>query len=83
MREDIRELSNSGDRCRLPAVQRGNVIVADGDAYFSRPGPRLVDGLEMMAHALHPTVHPRSKHGACHRVTDDELGNVRRQNANG
>ena len=30
----------------------------DGSAYFSRPGPRLVDSLEIMAHALHPAVHP-------------------------
>lgn len=42
----------------LPAVRAGRVYVTDGNAYFSRPGPRLVDGLEIMAHALHPEVHP-------------------------
>jgi iron complex transport system substrate-binding protein len=30
------------------------VVAVDAAAYFSRPGPRLIDGLEVMAHALHP-----------------------------
>jgi iron complex transport system substrate-binding protein len=42
----------------LPAVQSGRVYIVDGSAYFSRPGPRLVDSLEILANALHPNVHP-------------------------
>ncbi|MCW3099287.1 MAG: ABC-type Fe3+-hydroxamate transport system,periplasmic component [Chthonomonadaceae bacterium] len=42
----------------LPCVRNDRVYVTDGNAYFSRPGPRLVDSLEIMAHALHPNVHP-------------------------
>jgi iron complex transport system substrate-binding protein len=42
----------------LTCVRNGNVFVTDGSAYFSRPGPRLVDSLEILAHALHPAVHP-------------------------
>jgi iron complex transport system substrate-binding protein len=38
----------------LPAVKAGNVFALNGSAYFSRPGPRLVDGLEILAHILHP-----------------------------
>lgn len=38
----------------LPAVRSGRVYVTDASAYFSRPGPRLVDGLEILAHFLHP-----------------------------
>jgi iron complex transport system substrate-binding protein len=34
------------------------VYLVDGNAYFSRPGPRLVDALEIMANALHPSLHP-------------------------
>ena len=41
----------------LRAVRAGRVYVTDGNAYFNRPGPRLVDSLEILAHALHPTVH--------------------------
>ena len=42
----------------VPAVRSGRVYVTDGAQYFSRPGPRLVDSLEILAHALHPDVHP-------------------------
>ena len=47
-----------GGRCATPpscarlGAQR--VVAVDAAAYFSRPGPRLVDGLELMAHVLHP-----------------------------
>ena len=41
---------------RATAAQR--VVAVDGGAYFSRPGPRLVDGLELLAHVLHPDVFP-------------------------
>ena len=37
------------------------VYLVDGNAYFSRPGPRLVDALEIMANALHPDIHPLSE----------------------
>jgi iron complex transport system substrate-binding protein len=42
----------------LSCVRSGRVYLVDGNAYFSRPGPRLVDSLEILAHALHPDVHP-------------------------
>jgi iron complex transport system substrate-binding protein len=38
----------------LAALGAGRVVAVDAAAYFSRPGPRLVDGLELMAHILHP-----------------------------
>lgn len=41
---------------RLPAVRRGEVYVVDGCAYFSRPGPRLVDSLEILAGIVHPEI---------------------------
>jgi iron complex transport system substrate-binding protein len=42
----------------LPCVRSQRVYVVDGSAYFSRPGPRLVDSLEILAHALDATIHP-------------------------
>ena len=36
------------------------VVAVDASAYFSRPGPRLVDGLELMAHILHPDLVPEA-----------------------
>ena len=42
----------------LRAVGAQRVVAVDASAYFSRPGPRLVDGLELMAHILHPDLVP-------------------------
>jgi iron complex transport system substrate-binding protein len=36
------------------------VVAVDAAAYFSRPGPRLVDGLELLAHILHPDLVPEA-----------------------
>jgi iron complex transport system substrate-binding protein len=41
-------------RDELRRVAPREVIAVDAAGYFSRPGPRLVDGLEVLAHALHP-----------------------------
>lgn len=38
----------------LPCCRNGQLVHTDGNAYFSRPGPRLVDSLEIMAHTLYP-----------------------------
>jgi iron complex transport system substrate-binding protein len=40
----------------LPAVRNGRVYAVDGNAYFSRCGPRLADGLELLAQLLHPEI---------------------------
>jgi iron complex transport system substrate-binding protein len=37
-----------------PAVREGRVWLADGNAYFNRPGPRIVDSLEILAACVHP-----------------------------
>jgi iron complex transport system substrate-binding protein len=37
-----------------PALGTGRVWVADGNAYFNRPGPRIVDSLEILAACVHP-----------------------------
>ena len=43
----------------LPAVASGEVYAVNGSAYFNRSGPRLVDGVEILAEILHPEVFPR------------------------
>ncbi len=40
----------------LRAVREGRVYVADGNAYFNRPGPRLVESAEILAEILHPEI---------------------------
>lgn len=53
------------DALRGLGAQR--VVAVDAAAYFSRPGPRLVDGLELMAHILHPDLVPEAP-GVVHEV---------------
>jgi iron complex transport system substrate-binding protein len=48
----LQEAHAFGDELR--AVGARTVVAVDAAAYFSRPGPRLVDGLELLAHVLHP-----------------------------
>jgi iron complex transport system substrate-binding protein len=42
----------------LPAVENGRVWAVDANAYFSRPAPRLVEGVEILARILHPEALP-------------------------
>ena len=54
---DLISLAHNAGWQELIQQVRGRVLVSDGDAYFSRPGPRLIDGLEALAFALHPELH--------------------------
>jgi iron complex transport system substrate-binding protein len=45
-------------RVRLDSLGAGQVVAVEAAAYFSRPGPRLVDGLELLAWLLHPDRFP-------------------------
>ena len=51
---DLKSLKARIDFGSLTAAKKGQVYVLDGNAYFSRPGPRLVDSLEILAKLLHP-----------------------------
>ena len=42
----------------LPAVKNGRVWAVDANSYFSRPAPRLVEGVEILARILHPEALP-------------------------
>jgi iron complex transport system substrate-binding protein len=43
---------------KLAGLGAGEVVAVDAAAYFSRPGPRLIDGLELLAHLLQPDAIP-------------------------
>ena len=45
-------------RDQLAAIGAGEIIAVNAAAYFSRPGPRLIDGLELLGHILHPDLVP-------------------------
>ena len=52
--QDLPLLSNKDGWAGLPAVKNHRVYVIDAGAYTSRSGPRLVDGLEILAEMIHP-----------------------------
>jgi iron complex transport system substrate-binding protein len=53
-REDLPLLAARPEWPRLTAVQAGQVFLTDGNQFFNRPGPRLVESLEILAEMLHP-----------------------------
>jgi iron complex transport system substrate-binding protein len=55
-RTDAQLLANRPEWQALHATQTGRVYVTDGNAYFNRPGPRLVESLEILADVLHPEI---------------------------
>jgi iron complex transport system substrate-binding protein len=55
-REDVPLLREREGWAALRAVREGRVYAVDGSQYFSRPGPRVVDSLEILAEVLHPRV---------------------------
>ena len=53
-REEFEALGNLEEWRKLPAVANSRAYFVDSGSYFSRSGPRLVDGLEQMAYMAHP-----------------------------
>src|SRR6516162_7583665 len=53
-RRDLPVVLNKPEWPRLRAVRTNRIYVADGNQYFNRPGPRLVESLEILAELLHP-----------------------------
>lgn len=56
--QDVPLLESRAEWSSLPCVQNKRVYIVDGSTYFNRPGPRLIDSLELLAHALHPEIQP-------------------------
>ena len=66
-RREARVVTRRPEWSSLPAVKSGEVWLADGPSYFNGAGPRLVEGLEILAGILHPELFPRRRRG-CERL---------------
>ncbi|MGC1395389.1 MAG: cobalamin-binding protein [Coleofasciculaceae cyanobacterium] len=53
-RQETQAMANNPKWQTLKAVKNGKVYLTDGNSYFNRPGPRLVDSLEILVEILHP-----------------------------
>jgi iron complex transport system substrate-binding protein len=62
------ELFDIPEFAATPAARMGNVFAVDASSFFSRPGPRIVDGLEILAWAIHPGGFPRPPRDRAVRV---------------
>jgi iron complex transport system substrate-binding protein len=51
---ELATLQKRPEWANLKAVREGRVFLADGNQYFNRPGPRIVESLEILAEILHP-----------------------------
>jgi hypothetical protein len=69
----------------LTAIRRGHLIALDGSSYFSRPGPRVVDGIEMLAEIFDPEAfrdlspRPAGRRSSERVGTDPGAGQLRRR----
>ncbi len=66
--EEGRHLFEHPDFADTSAAREGNVFAVDATSFFSRPGPRIVDGLEILAWAVHPDAYPEPPKGGISRL---------------
>ena len=66
--EEAERLFGHPDFAETPAAREGNVYAVDATSFFSRPGPRIVDGLEILAWAVHPEAYPEPPKGGITRM---------------
>lgn len=52
----------------VPAVRSSRVFAVDANSYFARPGPRVIDGIRLLAHLIHPAAVPWAGPPAYRRV---------------
>ncbi len=61
-------VAEAGALLDRPEISDAAFFAVDASSYFSRPGPRLVDGVEILASALHPETTPESPAGTVRRL---------------
>jgi len=57
---ELHDLESYNGWGKIPAYKSHNIYAVNASAYFSRPGPRIVYGLEMLAHIIHPELFPET-----------------------
>ena len=60
MSENLADLTDRPGWEELSAVRDGRTVAIDGSQFLNRPGPRLVDSLELLAQVIHPEAFEQS-----------------------
>src|SRR5713101_713075 len=71
--EEAHVLASYQEWEKIPAFQSSRIYAVNASAYFSRSGPRVVDGLEILAHIIHPNLFPENPHPEAVRMVPKEL----------
>jgi iron complex transport system substrate-binding protein len=71
--EEAHVLASYADWVKIPAFQSSRIYAVNASAYFSRSGPRVVDGLEILAHIIHPKIFPENPHREAVRIVPKEI----------
>ena len=58
--EEFAQLKLPDEWLGLSAARSAHVYAVNGSSYFNRPGPRIVEGLEILAEIMHPELFPRT-----------------------
>jgi iron complex transport system substrate-binding protein len=58
---------------KIPAFKSSRIYAVNASAYFSRSGPRVVDGLEILAHIMHPDLFPDTPHPEAVSIVPKQL----------
>ena len=70
-RDEYRSMSFPENWNAIPAVRNGRVYALEANSYFSRPGPRLITGIEALAKLFHPAIEvSREAESAVLRITE-------------
>ena len=64
----------------MPAVKNGEIWAMDATSYFSRPGPRVVDGAEILAKIIHPEIFGAPSEQEAVRISLEKLKFVKANN---
>ena len=62
-RQEMAVLQDNKDWQELRAVRAGDVYLVNGNHFFNRPGPRLLQSAEIVAEILHPHIYAAANHG--------------------
>ena len=57
---ELHELESYLGWDKIPAYKSQSIYAVNASTYFSRPGPRIVNGLELLAHIIHPELFPET-----------------------
>jgi iron complex transport system substrate-binding protein len=71
--EEAHTLASYEEWDKIPAFQSSKVYAVNASAYFSRSGPRVVEGLEILAHIIHPELFPENPHPEAVKTVPKEV----------